>query len=182
MSREQASASVSISKPRTTRLGKLGAAAMIVASIVATSTNGAGAALSANERFTIVATPPAPDQIVAAGIINDVGTAASVFHPGGGGSFTITGTWTFRRGQMYVVAEGATTSEDVNTTACVRRERTDGTFTIASGDGDYAAVTGSGTFHALNLFLGTRTEQGCSFVGLRPYQVVKFTADLAVAS
>ncbi len=126
-----------------------------------------------NQRFTVVAAPPAPDRVVASGVINDTGTDSKTVRPGPGGTLTITATWSFRKGTLFVVAHGKVISEDTNTSVCIRTEQVGGTFEVTGGAGAYQGVTGGGTFTAHNVFIGTRSNQGCSFMGVRPYQVVR---------
>ncbi|MGI9120845.1 MAG: hypothetical protein ACR2G7_12120 [Acidimicrobiales bacterium] len=152
----------------------------IAIALVVVVTAGLGMAASAvaesavNQRFTVVAAPPAPDRVVASGVLNDTGTDSKTVQPGPGGTLTITATWSFHKGTLFVVAHGKVISQDTNTSACIRTERVGGTFEITGGDGAYQGVTGGGTFTARNLFIGTRSDQVCSFMGVRPYQVVQF--------
>jgi hypothetical protein len=55
---------------------------------------------------------------------------------------------------------------------------TAGTIDITGGDGSYTDVRGTGRFRATNILIGTRTDDGCSFVGVAPLQVARFDATL----
>ncbi|HEX2118594.1 MAG TPA: hypothetical protein VHF91_05385, partial [Acidimicrobiales bacterium] len=78
------------------------------------------------------------------------------------GTFHGTLRFQFLLGSVTAPFTGLVTEVDVDPATCTGRFATVGQFTIASGTGAYAGVTGSGRFSERGIFNAVPTPSGCS--------------------
>ena len=132
--------------------GVVASAALIAIGMIAMAPS-AIAETSGSQSFTVFAAGPpgTPRTVVAAGVINGVGTVMQ--GPSGP-------TWVFSDGSLSVRLDFV--SENVsNEVACIFTSNLTGTWNITSGTGRFAGATGSGSFSGPNTRILLRTPDGC---------------------
>ncbi len=110
------------------------------------------------QRFTVFAAglPGTPRTVVAAGVINGIGTVV----PGPAGPNQANPTWVFPDGSISVHLNFVSQNTS-NTAACIFTSNLTGTWQITSGTGRFAGATGGGTFSGPNTTVLARTAEGC---------------------
>ena len=142
---------------RQSTLGVVASAAWIAIGMIAMAPS-ATAETSGSQSFTVFAAGPpgTPRTVVAAGVINGVGTVVQ----GPSGPNYANPTWVFPDGSLSLRLNYV--SENVsNESACIFTSMLTGTWNITSGTGRFAGATGSGNFSGPNTTMLLRTPGGC---------------------
>lgn len=129
----------------------------VVAALAVTAFPGAALAQTGNQRFVSVTAghPGGARTVVAAGVINGVGTEVIESNPPG----IVTLRWIFPDGTLFVTGS-YTFDVHVDPRTCLRTVALAGTWEITGGTGRFEGATGSGTFSGSNRILGTRAADG----------------------
>ena len=129
------------------------------------------------QQFTVFAAGPpgTPRTVVAAGVINGVGTVV----PGPYGPNQANPTWVFPDGSISVQLNYVSENTS-NTDACLFTSNLTGTWQITSGTGGFAGATGGGTFSGPNTRLLARTAEGCGGP-LAQFTVFRYEGAVALA-
>ncbi len=132
-------------------------AALIAIGMIAMAPS-ATADISGSQSFTVFAVGPpgTPRTVVAAGVINGVGTVRQ----GPSGPNQANPTWVFPDGSISVRLDYV--SDNVsNEAACIFTSNLTGTWNITSGTGRFAGAAGGGNFSGPNTRILLRTPDGC---------------------
>lgn len=145
------------------RLSVLGIGVAAAAGVLA-SPAAALAASSGPEQVVVYAVGPqgTPRTVVAAGVVNDIGTVVQ----GPSAPFQANPTWVFPDGSLTVHI-GYTATMDDNDQACIFTSILTGTWQITGGTGAFTGASGGGTFSGPNTIYRTRTADGCDGVYLQ---------------
>jgi len=134
----------------------LAAGALALSGIVAAAAAPSGNSGSGIERFQIMST--------SANAIRDTVIAHGVFTAGGVDITTsnTTDTFKFPNGTIKVRHSAGTGPQSFNRHTCLITVHQHGTYTLVSGTGKYAGISGHGTFHLDILAVGARSHGKCT--------------------
>ena len=148
--------------------------AVMTACVALASLSGLASAETASPQvFAVyaVGAPATPRTVVAAGVINGVGTVIiGGSQPGPGGTFIQQTTWVFPEGSLFVtLTYTATTINDAQ--SCSSTSYLTGTWQITGGTGRYTGASGGGTISGPNSAYFARDAEGCTST---PYLVATY--------
>ena len=120
------------------------------------------AATTGSQTFSFIYVGDGDTATVAAnGPISGIGTSVTVDDDDQGHGVDQV---TFKKGSFVIDHDDidATFAESFNEHACIGRFSASGNYTLGSGTGVYAGVSGTGTYSYRGTFFGHRTAEGCS--------------------
>lgn len=136
--------------------------AAAAACIAATGSTAAGAvprtgpAVSGTGHFQVMSTSATSKQssIIATGVFTAGGTTTS--------TSTATSTATFPTGTFVLTHSKGTGTQSFNPKTCLLKVNLKGTYSLGSGTGAYAHISGSGTYQLSILAVGAKSGGNCS--------------------
>jgi hypothetical protein len=129
----------------------LAAVTLVVAALFTTA--GAAAAETGGQHFTIFASDGDNGTVIATGPVSGVGEAITIDDDND--------LFVFPNGTFKAFHPQTGGSDTFNEAACFGRSTFSGTYTLSDGTGDYAGISGSGTYRGRAFFVADRTDTGC---------------------
>jgi hypothetical protein len=137
-------------------IGAVSVAAMLSsAGLAAASTRASAPAAHGTEHFQIMSTSAtaSTNSIIATGLF----TAGGVNHPG-----NTTDTAVFPGGTFKIAHSPGKGTQSFNPETCLLTLNLHGTYTVGHGTGQYAGISGHGTYQLSILAIGARSGGKCS--------------------